>query len=234
MLALSDYSYAYPTGAFRLRIDTLSLARGEVVFLNGRSGCGKTTVLNLLSGVIPSDIVGRSRTEFGLIGYVMHESTLLPWLSVEQNLITEARLRRVDYDVRKFIAIAERLELDAGCVSLRPRELSHGMRQRIEIAKALSFHVGLLLLDEGLSGIDTATRRQAIRELWRVVCDAGLTIVATAHHPIDVISFAQRVYRVSNGVIGTEVKFRDTVDERLEMPLDKLYRLEEAAGLLSE
>lgn len=234
VIQLNDYNFAYSSGSFHLNIQEFYLAPGEVVFLHGRSGCGKTTLLNLLAGVIPSEVARMSRREFGSISYVMHESTLLPWLSIERNLAAEARLRRAEYSIGEFIGIARRLGLDEACLTLRPRQLSHGMRQRVEIAKALTFHAGLLLLDEGLSGIDTSTRLTVIRELWNIVSDRGLTIVATAHHVIDIVTFAQRVYLFDGGTVGHPLSFKENVTARIEMSGEELYRLDEASKLLVE
>lgn len=110
--------------------------------------------------------------------------------------------------------------------------MSLGMRQRIEIAKALSFHPGLLLLDEALSGIDGNTKREVAQGLWEETDRGKITVVGTAHQIGDLLMLAQRVYFIDGGKINEVIEIEKSVTERLNMEVEALYKLESAKTIL--
>lgn len=224
LFAIQRYEYTFKGASrpFSLHIHDFRIRTGEIVFLHGPSGCGKTTLLKLLSGAIPSILEASCRKIFPKIGFIMHESTLLPWLSIMNNLSVEERLRRQAADVDRFCGLCERMELGSECLQKKAAELSLGMRQRIEIAKALCFSCDLLLLDEGLSGIDVKIRGVVARMLWDSVVGEGISIVGTAHHMSDLLMLAQRIYLVENGNVSGSVGIDIGVSERLQMTTQEL------------
>ncbi len=150
----------------------LSVGRGEFVSLVGRSGCGKTTLLRIMSGLLPptSGTVeangrptwkGTKRDDeaFAQFGLVFQEANLFPWFTVADNIALPLKLRGVDKKSRR--ARANELCQLVGLVGFEkayPRELSGGMKQRAAIARALSYDPTVLLMDEPFGALDALTR----------------------------------------------------------------------------
>lgn len=234
MLTLDKYNYSYTNGkgVFRLEIADFELGRGEIVFLHGRSGCGKSTFMNLLSGVLRSSLIKQSREVFSNICYVMHESTLLPWLTLGGNLKIEASLRRIECNLKGFIHYCMKFGLPDNIINKLPAELSLGMRQRVEIAKALSFRPHLLLIDESLSGLDRQAKRLVAQELLGISRNLNTAILGTAHQLSDLLMLAQRIYVMTDGKLKEMIEVRERSDDRIYMEPAELIRLEIAKLLL--
>lgn len=228
----TNFSYQPDSNAFRLNIINFSLSCGEIVFLHGRSGCGKSTLLNLLAGVIASPIAASLRHFFNSVGYVMHDSTLLPWLTIKKNIRVEENVRNKKCNISQFLLFSRQFGFGSDLLSLRPNQLSLGMRQRIEIAKALSFQPSLLLLDEALSGIDSSTKKEVARTLWKEVSENNITVIGTAHQVADLLMLAQRVYLIDGGRIENVLSIEQSVRERLNMDTEELYKLESTKAIL--
>ncbi len=143
------------------------VAEGEFVCLIGHSGCGKTTVLNILAGLDRADggavlVDGRATCGPGLDRAVIFQGhALLPWLSVLGNVAFAVRSRwpqwgraEVDAHCRRYLALVHL----AGEEAKRPAQLSGGMRQRVGIARALAIQPRILLMDEPFSALDALTR----------------------------------------------------------------------------
>ena len=234
-LAIREFSFAYDKGSsFSLQVNCFDLDPHELVFLHGASGCGKTTLLDLLSGVCPSSVVENTRTVFPTISYVMHESTLLPWATVGANVAIEQRLRRRKADWPMFAGLCQEMGLPGDVSRARPPHLSLGMRQRVEIAKALAFRPDMLLLDESLSGLDSAAKRVVARVLWRAVSAGNTAVVATAHQIPDLLMLAQRVCFIRGGRVAHSITIQESVQERLHMSAQQLMRLQAAEPLLAD
>lgn len=235
MFSVIDYVYVRKSGAasdFRLTVPRFCLRSGEVVYLSGLSGAGKTTILDLLAGIIDSPIKHACRQVFPTIGYVMHNATLLPWLSVRQNINVEARLRKAKVNYGVFVDYCERMLL-CNVLGTYPTELSLGMRQRVELAKALSFNPSLLLLDEAMSGIDAKTNKVIAAILFEAV-SGGLTVVATSHQATDVLRLAYRVYFIRSGTVLEAEGISVPVADRIGMSPRDLSRLPWAEGFGQE
>jgi NitT/TauT family transport system ATP-binding protein len=222
-----SFSYQQSSSTFTLRLECFGLSRGQIVCLHGRSGCGKTTLMNLLAGVIDTPLGKRCRQCFPTISYVMHETTLLPWLSVQENFRVETRLRERKADFEGFQNLCRKLALDPGSVNLKPSKLSLGMRQRVEIAKALSFGSDLILLDEAFSGLDPKAKQLAMYVICEAVAKKGIAVVATAHHYNDLIRLAQRIYMIEEGRVGPVIDVNEPVEDRLAMSHEQLLSLGE-------
>jgi ABC-type multidrug transport system ATPase subunit len=233
MFAISDFEHEMSGSGFVLRINHFRLGKGEIVYLRGPSGSGKTTLLKLLAGVFQSPLGEQCRQEFPRIGYVMHEPTLLPWLTVRKNVSIEASLRDWAGDPALFVSLCASFRLDDEILKLRALRLSLGMRQRVEIARALSFSPDLLVLDEAMSGVDAATKLVVMDCLWKCVQAKQMTILATAHQVDDILRLAERVCYVENGVVEGETTFNAPVESRLCLPLADLFRMKETLDLVS-
>ena len=134
------------------------------------------------------------------IAFVMHESTLVPWLTVGENLELEAKLRRCAVPVTEFNRILGALGVDISRWT-KASALSLGMRQRTEIARAIAFQPELLLLDEAWSGVDSTTRKAVFSAIDEFVGTRGAAALLTTHADFDVLRLADRVYNFRDGVI---------------------------------
>jgi NitT/TauT family transport system ATP-binding protein len=196
-LALSDVS--------------LSVERKEFVVLIGQSGCGKTTLLRILAGLIrPTE--GEVRVEstslwrgerrddeaLAKLGLVFQDPNLFPWYSVEENIALPLRLRGVGKSERQERAreLSELVGL-TGFEKSYPRELSGGMRQRVAIARALSYRPEILLMDEPFGALDALTRDKMNLEIQRIASATDATVVFVTHSISEAVFLADRVVLLS-------------------------------------
>jgi nitrate/nitrite transport system ATP-binding protein len=186
----------------------LPVAKGEFVCMIGHSGCGKTTVLNILAGLdAPSDGVvivdGRSIEGPSIDRAVIFQShALLPWRTVLGNVAFAVKSRwprasRAEIEARARQAIAT-VGL-AGSEHKRPAELSGGMKQRVGIARALSIEPKILLMDEPFSALDALTRGTLQDEVRRICLEAGQTTFMITHDVDEAIYLADRIVLMTNG-----------------------------------
>jgi len=189
-----------------MAVDRLSfnVARGEVLALLGRTGAGKSTVMNLLMGAIAPD-EGRIRVsgvdpyvEFkqlrGKIGVAFQTDRLLPWRTAEENvalgLIILGRPKAEAHEAaRRWLA---RVKL-ADATKKYVHELSGGMRQRAALARALAVDPDLVLLDESFSQLDPVTSKELRADFSAVVRQFGKTCVFVTHRIEDALEMADRV-----------------------------------------
>jgi NitT/TauT family transport system ATP-binding protein len=173
---------------------TLSAAPGEFVCLLGASGCGKTTLLNLVAGLDqPSGgevrVAGDTRPAL-----MFQEPALFPWLSAARNVEIALRLRGMPKNQRTAHA-RELLDVVrlADAADKRPHELSGGMRQRVALARALAQDSPVLLMDEPFAALDAITRDVLHEELVRVWQQTGRTILFVTHNVREAAVLAQRI-----------------------------------------
>src|SRR6516165_1451459 len=186
----------------------LSMGRGEFSCIIGHSGCGKTTVLNLLAGLEePSEgtvIVDNQAIEGPSLdrAVIFQSHALLPWLSVKGNVAYAVsskwrrwRLAEIDRHAQKFIDLVGL----TGAERKRPAELSGGMKQRVGIARALSIEPKIMLMDEPFSALDALTRGTLQDEVRRVCQETGQTVFMITHDVDEAIYLADRVVLMTNG-----------------------------------
>lgn len=189
----------------------LTIERGEFVALIGRSGCGKTTLLRMIGGLLAPttgtiEVDGKSlwrenRVDSSAItklGFVFQESNLFPWFSVLDNIALPLKLRGVGKQERRARAadLADLVGLK-GFERAYPRELSGGMRQRAAIARALSTQPELLLMDEPFGALDALTRERMNLELQRIVLETTSTVVFVTHDIPEAVFLADRVVHMT-------------------------------------
>jgi NitT/TauT family transport system ATP-binding protein len=179
----------------------LTVEAGELVTLVGPSGCGKSTVLDLVSGLTrPSSgsvvVDGRTVTEPGLDrGVVFQQYTLLPWRTalgnVEFALEAKGGMRRAERTerAREFLELVGLSEFE----HRYPHELSGGMKQRVAIARSLSYEPEVLLMDEPFGALDAQTRERLQEELVQIWKRTGTTIVFITHDIDEAVYLGQRV-----------------------------------------
>src|SRR5436309_2375 len=186
----------------------LSMSRGEFTCIIGHSGCGKTTVLNLVAGLDqPSEgtvIVDNQSIEGPSLdrAVIFQSHALLPWLSVRGNVAYAVaskwrRWRRAEIDkqAQKFIDLVGL----TGAERKRPAELSGGMKQRVGIARALSIEPKIMLMDEPFSALDALTRGTLQDEVRRICLETGQTVFMITHDVDEAIYLADRVVLMTNG-----------------------------------
>lgn len=235
MLRVEEIRYRYngQQGEFELHIPNFSLEKGKVLFLHGRSGCGKSTLLNLISGVIKSSLVESVKSEFPSIAYVMHESTLLPWQDVGDNISTEEKLRSKLCKRQMFEDICQSFGLPKRILEKKAMRLSLGMRQRVEIAKALAFEPDVLLLDEAFSGIDLNRKAVVLQTVWEMSQDLEIAVVGTAHQIADLLRLAEEIYVLEEGKLVEIIDVHPAVSDRIDLSVHQVHELEIAQKIIS-
>ena len=186
-----------------LRVD-----RGEFVCVVGHSGCGKTTVLNILAGLdAPSEgtiiVDGREIAGPSLDRAVIFQGhALLPWKTVLGNVAyavasrwRKASRSEIEARARKAIATVGL----AGAENKRPSELSGGMKQRVGIARALAIEPKILLMDEPFSALDALTRGVLQEEARRICRDTGQTVYMITHDVDEAMYLADKIVLMTNG-----------------------------------
>jgi NitT/TauT family transport system ATP-binding protein len=187
---------------------TLTIADGEFLCLLGPSGCGKSTLLNILAGFEPVTAgtvtfdgalvtgAGRERVMF----FQDAGSALLPWLTVEENVRFGLRVRKVPK--AEWQPIIDKNLRMTGLDTHRtkfPSELSGGMRQRLQIARALAVEPEVLLMDEPFGALDALTRRHMHSVLLNIWQRTGKTVVFVTHDIAEAISLGDRIGVMSFG-----------------------------------
>jgi NitT/TauT family transport system ATP-binding protein len=189
----------------------LGIRKREFVALVGQSGCGKTTMLRILAGLIRPTSgevsvaghplwAGEKRDDDALrkLGLVFQDAHLFPWYSVEENIALPLLLRGADKKarLRRAHELCELVGLE-GFVKALPRELSGGMRQRVAIARALSYDPEILLMDEPFGALDAMTRDKMNMELQRIAGATQATVVLVTHSISEALFLADRVVLLS-------------------------------------
>jgi nitrate/nitrite transport system ATP-binding protein len=186
----------------------LSMARGEFACVIGHSGCGKTTVLNILAGLDePSEgtviVDGQEISGTSLDRAVIFQShALLPWRTVLGNVAYAVTSKWRNWNRAKVKAHAQKF-IDlvglTGAEHKRPSELSGGMKQRVGIARALSITPKIMLMDEPFSALDALTRGTLQDEVRRICLTTGQTAFMITHDVDEAIYLADRIFLMTNG-----------------------------------
>ena len=190
---------------------SLTVEDGEFIAVVGTSGCGKTTLMNILGGLDTSDFGGvwirntslkdlnkEERTIFRRrnIGFVFQQYNLIPSLSIRENIVLPMRLDGKEIDVDFFNEIVEILGLKDKLERL-PSTLSGGQQQRVSIARALLTKPAIVLADEPTGNLDVETGK-AIVELLHNICESGSSVVMTTHNLQLLKEYPGRVYRCAD------------------------------------
>ena len=186
----------------------LSMRRGEFACVIGHSGCGKTTVLNILAGLdVPSSgaviVDGQAIEGPSLDRAVIFQShALLPWRTVLGNVTYAVSAKWRDWPTAKVTAHAQKF-IDlvglSGAEHKRPSELSGGMKQRVGIARALSIEPKIMLMDEPFSALDALTRGTLQDEVRRICQETGQTVFMITHDVDEAIYLADKIVLMTNG-----------------------------------
>ncbi|MDX1811887.1 MAG: ABC transporter ATP-binding protein, partial [Gammaproteobacteria bacterium] len=213
----------------------LKVSQGEFISLIGHSGCGKSTVLNIVAGLLNASQGGvilknKEVNEPGPDRAVVFQNhSLLPWLTVYDNV----RLA-VDQVFKKTKSKAERddwvrhnLELVhmSHALDRRPDEISGGMKQRVGIARALSMQPNVLLMDEPFGALDSLTRTHMQDSLMEIQSQLNNTVIMITHDVDEAVLLSDRIVMMTN---GPEATIGEILNVDLERPRDRLALAEDS------
>ena len=187
---------------------SFTLDKGEFVCIIGHSGCGKTTILNVLAGLDQAtsghvfmdgrEVAGPSLER----GVVFQGHALMPWLTVRQNIAFAVRSRWPDASSQELKVQVEKFVAMVGlshAIDKKPSQLSGGMKQRVGIARAFAIQPKMLLLDEPFGALDALTRGTIQDELMGIVRQTQQTVFMITHDVDEAILLADRILLMSNG-----------------------------------
>lgn len=188
MLEFQNVTFSY--GKKKILSDlSFHLEKGEILAIMGESGCGKSTVLNLIAGLRkPQDGSIVCRTD--RISYAFQEPRLFPWLTVEENIrAVLPSTENADTVIQNALRAVE-LE-DAA--SLLPDQLSGGMKSRVSLARALAYNGDLFLLDEPFAALNEDLRLRLTQKLKLYFKENGISAILVTHQTSDAESLADRM-----------------------------------------
>ena len=232
MLEINDLYKSYDGSEnYVLKNINLTIEKNEFVVIVGKSGGGKSTLLNLLAGFIKPDrgeILVNGQSSIGPSankGVVFQEHGLFPWCTVLENVAMGPKLHK---DKNKNQIAQELIELVGlkGYENLYPASLSGGMAQRVGIARALATNPDLLLMDEPLGALDPLTRTKMREEILKIWKETKKTVVFITHSVSEAVYLADRVFVL---YICEIVK-----DEKITLPKPRDTRATEFAAKVEE
>ncbi|NML46452.1 ABC transporter ATP-binding protein [Ramlibacter sp. G-1-2-2] len=222
-LSLSRVDMAFGANVVLKGID-LAVQRGEFISLIGHSGCGKSTVLNIVAGLLKASsggviVDGREVNAPGPDRAVVFQNhSLLPWLTVYQNVElavdkifrgSRTKAERKDWILHNLAMVNMSHALER-----LPSEISGGMKQRVGIARALAMEPKVLLLDEPFGALDALTRAHLQDEVIRIQSELGNTVLMITHDVDEAVLMSDRVVMMTNGPAAT-------IGQVMEVPLER-------------
>tara|TARA_R110002049_G_scaffold2743_5_gene21242 strand:- start:134567 stop:135412 length:846 start_codon:yes stop_codon:yes gene_type:complete len=232
LLNISSVDMVFPTpkGEFTALTDiNLKIDRGEFVTLIGHSGCGKSTVLNIVAGLHQATSGGvilndREVTEPGPERAVVFQNhSLLPWLTAYENV--ELAVKQVFSKTKSKAEMKEWIEHNLHLVHMdhamhkRPDEISGGMKQRVGIARALSMQPEILLMDEPFGALDALTRAHMQDSLMEIQNELNNTVIMITHDVDEAVLLSDRIVMMTNGPSAT---IGEILPINLERPRDRV------------
>jgi NitT/TauT family transport system ATP-binding protein len=199
LLSVDNVSKSFANGTAALSRLSFAIEAGQFVSLLGRSGCGKSTALRLIAGLLAPDTGSiawdGARPE---LGFVFQDATLMPWADALTNARLPLDLKKIargEANVRAQAALA-RVGLEGFETSV-PRELSGGMKMRVSIARALAAEPRVLLLDEPFAALDEPTRQSLNDDLIALAREDGITVIFVTHSIVEASYLSDRVLVMS-------------------------------------
>jgi NitT/TauT family transport system ATP-binding protein len=228
-MALRNVEFRYPghdEGPAVLRDLTLEIEHGEFFVLIGPSGSGKTTVLNLVAGfefpasgtvTVDSEVISRPGVDRAVI--FQGDDSLLPWLTAQENIEFGARVAGASKESRRALAEShlKLIGLD-GQGQKYPSQLSGGMKQRIQLARALVCQSRVLLMDEPFGAIDAQTRASLQDELCAIWNRTRQTVLFITHDIAEAILLADRIGVMT---MGPDATLSEIISVDLNRPRDR-------------
>lgn len=232
-----DMVFPTPNGSFTaLQGVDLKINKGEFVSLIGHSGCGKSTVLNIVAGLYQATnggvvLNGHEVNEPGPERAVVFQNhSLLPWLTAYENV--ELAVKQVFKGDKSKEEIKDWIEHNLKLVHMdhamhkRPDEISGGMKQRVGIARALSMQPDVLLMDEPFGALDALTRAHMQDSLMEIQNELNNTVIMITHDVDEAVLLSDRIVMMTNGPAAT---IGEILDIQLERPRNRLELVEDPA-----
>ncbi|ARD23358.1 ABC transporter ATP-binding protein [Shewanella japonica] len=233
-----DMDFPTPNGPFKaLKEVNLKINKGEFVSLIGHSGCGKSTVLNIVAGLYQATQGGvilnsAEVTEPGPERAVVFQNhSLLPWLTSYQNV--ELAVKQVFKNKKSKAEIKDWIECNLKLVHMEhamhklPSEISGGMKQRVGIARALAMEPEVLLMDEPFGALDALTRAHMQDSLMEIQNELNNTVIMITHDVDEAVLLSDKIVMMTNGPAATVGEILDVnlprPRERLALAEDKEY-----------
>ncbi|WP_456380505.1 ABC transporter ATP-binding protein [Thiolapillus sp.] len=236
-LEIDHVSITFPTDNGSLEVlDSVSLKveKGEVISLIGHSGCGKSTVLNIVAGLLQATsggvvLEGQEVNEPGPDRAVIFQHhSLMPWLSVYENvrLAVDQVFKKSKSRQERHDWILHNLELVhmSHALDRRPDEISGGMKQRVGIARALAMQPKVLLMDEPFGALDSLTRTHMQDSLMEIQQELNNTVIMITHDVDEAVLLSDRIVMMTN---GPSARVGNILDIDLERPRNRLALAED-------
>lgn len=245
VLRINNLSKAYYSLKGEIKaIDNFSLdvSSGDYISIIGSSGCGKSTILNILS-LLDKDYDGEIlfKSKDIKVGYMLQDDSLFDWLTVYQNAIIGLKIKHLltkeNIDYVKSLLIKYGLK---DFMNKYPSSLSGGMRQRVALIRTLAIKPDILLLDEPFSALDYQTRLKVGDDVYRIIKEENKTVIMVTHDIAEAVSMSDKVVVLSKrpckikNVYDIKLANKDTPinnrkDEKFAYYYDQLWRdLDEA------
>jgi nitrate/nitrite transport system ATP-binding protein len=231
-LELSKVGIEFNTesGVFRALEDvSIKIKKGEFITLIGHSGCGKSTVLNIVAGLLDSTeggviLNGKEVNEPGPDRAVVFQNhALMPWMNVYENVELAVkqvfRNRKSKKEMKEWIVHNLRLVHMEHALSKMPHEISGGMKQRVGIARCLAMQPEVLLMDEPFGALDALTRAHLQDSLMEIHNDLGCCVIMITHDVDEAVLLSDRVVMMTNGPSAT---IGEIVEVGLSRPRQRL------------
>ena len=197
LINVSNISKTYHTPTKEvIALDDLNFTinEGEILGIVGTSGCGKSTLLNILTNLEKSDRGSITSSKSIVIGYMMQNDALLPWLNVYDNAILGLKLKKIT--TKDNLAYVDKQKKKYGLYEFKneyPNSLSGGMRQRVALIRTLAIRPNILLLDEPFSKLDIDSRITISDDVYKIIKELGITTVLISHDIAESISLSDRI-----------------------------------------
>ncbi len=237
-LDLTDVCIEFPTpkGPFKaLEGVNLKIEQGEFISLIGHSGCGKSTVLNIVAGLYQATrggvvLDGKEVNEPGPERAVVFQNhSLLPWLTVYQNVELAVKQvfkgKKTKAEMHEWIIHNLSLVHMTHALDKRPDEISGGMKQRVGIARALAMEPTVLLMDEPFGALDALTRAHLQDSLMEIQKDLNNTVIMITHDVDEAVLLSDRIVMMTNGPAAT---VGEILDVKLERPRNRIQLADDA------
>lgn len=178
---------------------SLNINNGDYISIIGSSGCGKSTILNILSS-LDKDYDGNIifKNNDIKVGYMLQEDSLFDWLTVYENAIIGLKIKKILNE--ENIRYVKKLLIKYGLkdfMNKYPRSLSGGMRQRVALIRTLAIKPNILLLDEPFSALDYQTRLKVSDDVYKIIKEEGKTVIMVTHDIAEAISMSDKVVVLS-------------------------------------
>lgn len=201
----------------------ITFKENEVNTIVGKSGCGKTTLLRIISGMENKNSGEIEGADLGSISYIFQEDRLIDWLTVEENI--EFVLKN-DYEKQEVKKISDKYLEMVGIEEYRnfyPQKLSGGLRQRVNIARALSKPSKLIIMDEPFKSIDIINKMDIMSSFKNIISREKRTVLFVTHDIEEAVYFDGFIYVLGESPVAIKknyINFEDNLDIREEIKED--------------